>query len=71
MKTKARVLTYENGETTVHEVEITERQRSKMDHGIHCEDQNSKTIKGQFTSLTKQTQRLAMISARNCCRSFL
>jgi len=38
MKTKARVLTYENGETTVHEVEITERQRSKMDHGIQCED---------------------------------
>jgi hypothetical protein len=49
----------------------SERHRSKMDHGIQCEDQNSKNRKGQFTSLIKQTQGLAMISARNCCRSFL
>jgi hypothetical protein len=49
----------------------SERLRSKTAHGIQCEDQNSKTRKGQFTSLIKQTQRLAMISLRNCCRSFL
>ena len=30
MKIRARVLTYENGETTVHEVEITEQAMARL-----------------------------------------
>ena len=37
MKIKARVLTYENGETTVHEVEITEQAMARLAEEISRE----------------------------------